>query len=296
MIIDVDLSSGCNAKCQFCTIWKEPKALISHDKKWNVILNDYALVIGEKILRISSTGEPLLHSETLDFIKLAKRKGITCEITTNASLLTESTSKILKECGCVVCISTEDIESEYEASRSLKWSVFLKNLKNASKILGNLLRINLTITSNNLKNIDKIIKYYKQYSNMIIIEPVRSDFISGNFTCEDLRLNVNSIQHIMNSNELGSDCKKYLVDYINNVRINCNLDSSLFIDKHGHINRCFGYSKMGSISKDLISTTVASQKWLDATIVVGNCNIMDCTYGSCQRGKKFYVSNDENTQ
>lgn len=73
----------CNAKCGFCDIWERPSPYVTYQQ---VEQNLQALKkLGVKVIDFTG-GEPLLHREIDQFLKLAKKMGFITTLTTNGLL------------------------------------------------------------------------------------------------------------------------------------------------------------------------------------------------------------------
>lgn len=90
LLIDIEITNACNFNCLFCyTGTKAHKRATGFmtKKVYEQIISEIA---PHKIpLRFSRWGEPTLHKEFLEFIKIAKDSGIMCHVNTNGSLMDE---------------------------------------------------------------------------------------------------------------------------------------------------------------------------------------------------------------
>lgn len=100
-VLDMELNGGCNYKCKMC-----PQA-ISREKEFLKILPldtftkiiDDAMQYGLKTVTLHGSGEPTLHRQMADFVRIVKSRGLTCISFTNGLKLTEELSQNLIAAG-----------------------------------------------------------------------------------------------------------------------------------------------------------------------------------------------------
>lgn len=87
-IVKVSLTNSCNYRCVMCFNpgLKQPRGRMTADLLRRVV--DACAEAGIGKLSLGATGEPLLHPEFVEFLSLAKSRGLWVSTTTNASLLT----------------------------------------------------------------------------------------------------------------------------------------------------------------------------------------------------------------
>lgn len=106
--VQIDLTNDCNNNCIAC--WCNSPLLgdkaISHSMKKQTL--DYGVVTGliDKLHEIGTTelyfsggGEPFMHPRALDILSHSKKKGFTCYVNTNFTLLNEDMLDKLKKIG-----------------------------------------------------------------------------------------------------------------------------------------------------------------------------------------------------
>ncbi len=77
------INRGCNLTCSFCDLWDNPQEM-SLDQARGLL--DEAAAIGTRTVVITG-GEPLMHKQLLDVVRLAKARGMGVNITTNGLLV-----------------------------------------------------------------------------------------------------------------------------------------------------------------------------------------------------------------
>lgn len=80
----IELTNICNKSCSFCPKTKREPGRLS--KEQFELITDKLMGVTE-YLYLHLMGEPLVHPELADFIKIATAKGYKCAVTTNGTLL-----------------------------------------------------------------------------------------------------------------------------------------------------------------------------------------------------------------
>lgn len=91
--IYVEITSSCNLNCSFCQNNKRKKEEITLEN-FNHIIKEIKPYTDYIYLHVK--GEPLLHSQLIDIIKIANKENIKVNITTNATLLLKQLPDLLK--------------------------------------------------------------------------------------------------------------------------------------------------------------------------------------------------------
>ena len=120
LCVDIETAAICDLACPFCNrqYIATPDKLIDSDLCYQMI--DEAAALGVPSIKFNLRGEPLLHPELPEFISYAKSKGILeTGINTNATMLTEKTSRRLIKSGLDVIIYSFDggTKKTYEKMR-----------------------------------------------------------------------------------------------------------------------------------------------------------------------------------
>ncbi len=90
--IYVEITNSCNLKCSFCPEGKRKKEFISVDKFENIInqIKSYT-----NLIALHVKGEPLLHPNLKELLKICEENNILVNITTNATLLEKNLEIII---------------------------------------------------------------------------------------------------------------------------------------------------------------------------------------------------------
>lgn len=140
-MVVVNVSYVCNAKCIHCvhTVYPSSRKVIGDD----IFISDevFERLADEcgmhgSYIRITGSGEPLLHPNILNMVKYAKKKGCKISMITNGSLLTKDKADFLLDCGIDgIEFSVDAVTKEtYEKIRvGLDFDTLLKNIRYVKK-------------------------------------------------------------------------------------------------------------------------------------------------------------------
>src|SRR3989344_3238585 len=115
----IEINNTCNLRCSMC--WtknaKRKKGLMRMSLYRKII--SQAAECGVKHVSLHTVGEPLLHKDLIEMIKLAKSKGLFVLVSTNGQLLNEELSRKLIDSGLdILRLSLEGYSKElYEKIR-----------------------------------------------------------------------------------------------------------------------------------------------------------------------------------
>jgi MoaA/NifB/PqqE/SkfB family radical SAM enzyme len=99
-IIDIEVTNLCNFNCLFCptgTLSQKRDTGFMDKQVFNEIISEVS--VHRTPLRFIRWGEPTLHSEFIDYLRIAKNNGIMCHVTTNGSKLDDALIMTLVELG-----------------------------------------------------------------------------------------------------------------------------------------------------------------------------------------------------
>ncbi|RLG55059.1 MAG: hypothetical protein DRN88_06120, partial [Candidatus Hydrothermarchaeota archaeon] len=140
MILQLELTNRCNLSCSYCL-----------RNSCNIKPQDFPVRLFERIVNeaepskliLYGWGEPLLHEDFLQFLKIAKRYRVETVTNTNATLLTPKLMKKLSSMLTSICISIHG-----------------NNLEKISQAIKHDLSVNasLIITKDNVSNISKTVE------------------------------------------------------------------------------------------------------------------------------------------
>ncbi|MBL7197689.1 MAG: radical SAM protein [Candidatus Omnitrophica bacterium] len=93
------VTNQCNLQCRMCDQWKTPNDAFSRElstEEWHSVI-DSAAKMGTFIINITG-GEPLLRPDIFQIIERIRKKGISCHLCTNGTLLNETIVKKMAQC------------------------------------------------------------------------------------------------------------------------------------------------------------------------------------------------------
>lgn len=128
----------CNHKCIFCALdyQKKKKTSINTEVLLNAIVNMASY--GVKAIMFAGEGEPLLHPDLPEIIRVTKNNGIDVSITTNGVLLNEKKiDQILHNLSWIKVSIDAGIEQTYAVMHGTKkndFNLVLKNLEYACRV------------------------------------------------------------------------------------------------------------------------------------------------------------------
>jgi len=160
----------CNATCSFCDIWEKPSPYIKiEDVEKNLI---DLKKLGVKIIDFTG-GEPLLHREIDQILKLAKNKGFITTLTTNGLLYPKWASRINGLVDMLHFSLDSPNQQKHDASRGVaSFENLLKSIKIA-KENGERPDILFTVFSHNINEIEDVYQDICLPNNlMLLLNPV----------------------------------------------------------------------------------------------------------------------------
>ena len=137
-VVDIELTSRCNAKCSFCPRDQTPHQGLIDEPTFTAALRravQYrdALVEFQKLrpgyfdtrddtiwLSFCGMGEPLLHPRVVEYVGRAAEAGLRPIVNTNGALLSPPTAEKLLDAGlAMACLNVGEIGEQYEAVYAL---------------------------------------------------------------------------------------------------------------------------------------------------------------------------------
>lgn len=130
IIVDMEVTNRCNAKCHFCPRDATPHQGLMSPEVFETGFAQ-ALDLPEDIrVNLCGLGEPLLNRHVPEFIGRVRGAGIECGLSSNASLLDERRAEQLLEQGLTrVFFNVGDRGEAYEEVYKLPWERTLENVE-----------------------------------------------------------------------------------------------------------------------------------------------------------------------
>jgi MoaA/NifB/PqqE/SkfB family radical SAM enzyme len=123
IVIDIEATNRCNAKCNFCPRDKTPHEGLMTPETFQQALarvDEFApfaraeLDLGIQV-SICGLGEPLLNKHTPSYIEQVRARGYSCVMSSNASLLDETRARRVLDAGVQrILINVGDVDDSYE--------------------------------------------------------------------------------------------------------------------------------------------------------------------------------------
>lgn len=164
-LVQLEIIGRCNMRCKHCRAANQPKDIINSEQMIKII--DFINRVKSDNFRMNiSGGEPFLHPQLLDFLKLAKNNNIDrFVITTNASLINDDIlNKLDKLKLKYLCLQVsidsldKDVHNKFRGYPNAfeKCVEVLEKIKNYKNINSS---IRMTITKDTIDEMDNMIKF-----------------------------------------------------------------------------------------------------------------------------------------
>lgn len=175
----------CNAKCGFCDIWEKPSPYVTLENAEKNLKDLKRL--GVKVIDFTG-GEPLLHRQLPELLRLSKELGFITTVTTN-TLLYPKMAERLKGLVDMLHFSLDSPDAKtHDESRGVRiFDKFLESIEIAKNI-GERPDIIFTVFSHNINEIEEVYQKYCVPNNlMLILNPVfEYNDVGSNLSQDDL--------------------------------------------------------------------------------------------------------------
>ncbi|MCC9136844.1 radical SAM protein [Pontibacter silvestris] len=159
----------CNARCSFCDIWEKPSPYITlKDVKQNLL--DLKR-LGVKVIDFTG-GEPLLHRQIDEFLKLAHKMGFITTLTTNGMLYPKLAKRLQGHVDMLHFSLDSAHKEEHDNGRGVACYDFVMESIKVARQLGERPDILFTVFKHNLKQLEDVYEQVILPNNlMLIINP-----------------------------------------------------------------------------------------------------------------------------
>ncbi|HEX9973020.1 MAG TPA: radical SAM protein [bacterium] len=163
----------CNAKCSYCGIWKKKSFRNSTDCLLKDVAQNLPQLKKNGIKFIDFTGgEPLLHPDLPEMLKLAKGHRFYTSVTTNC-LLYPQRAEVLKGLINLLHFSLDSMdEGENDRLRGISSFASVIESIEIAKALGERPDLLFTVTQTNFKAIDELARFAQEQKLMLIVNPI----------------------------------------------------------------------------------------------------------------------------
>lgn len=169
------ITERCNAKCDFCDIWKKNQLRKTADCSLNDVLINLPRIkkLGVRFIDFTG-GEPLLHPDLPEMLKAAKQVSLFTSVTTNCLLYPERAPELAGLVDILHFSLDSSIEREHDSLRGRK--IFHKVMESIkiAKQLKEKPDLLYTVTNSNYKAIDGLIQLATKEKLILLINPVFS--------------------------------------------------------------------------------------------------------------------------
>lgn len=166
------VTNRCNASCDFCSIWEDTKSPFIELKQVEENLTDLKKM-GVKIIDFTG-GEPLLHRNIDQLLKMAKSMGFRTSITSNGLLYPKKAESIRGLVDLLHFSLDSAYEETHDKHRGVKcFQSVMESLKLA-KLLGEKPDILFTVRNENYLELPEIYKISYELKLILILNPLFS--------------------------------------------------------------------------------------------------------------------------
>lgn len=160
----------CNARCGFCDIWERPSPYVTLEQAEKNMQGLKRL--GVKIIDFTG-GEPLLHRQIDELLRLAKKMGFITTLTTN-TLLYPKWAHRLKGLVDMLHFSLDSPHKEaHDASRGVACFDFVEESIRLARELGEKPDILFTVMEGNVQEIEEVYtRFCRPDSLVLILNPI----------------------------------------------------------------------------------------------------------------------------
>ncbi|QSE98551.1 radical SAM protein [Fulvivirga lutea] len=156
----------CNAKCGFCDIWEKPSPYITLDNFEENLT--HLKKLGVKVIDLTG-GEPLLHREIDQLLKLAKEKGFITTLTTNGLLYPKWAARLKGLVDMLHFSLDSPHKEEHNNSRGVDCFEHVMESIRIAKDLGERPDILFTVFEENVDQIETVYKNICEPNNLVLI-------------------------------------------------------------------------------------------------------------------------------
>jgi len=189
VICNYYLTFRCNARCNFCNIWKEEKVPTSKEASTAVVCGNLADIraLGVKFVDFTG-GEPLLYEGLPEVLACAKRIGLRTTVTSNGILYPERAKEIAGLID-ILQFSLDAADREgHDAVKGVKcFDMVIESIKTA-QYLGERPTVIHTVTDENISHVSDVMSLTRRMEVPLFLSPCFSYFGNPSLSPENVRL------------------------------------------------------------------------------------------------------------
>lgn len=156
----------CNATCSFCDIWERPSPYVTPAEVAQN-LRDLRL-LGVKVVDFTG-GEPLLHRQIDELLRLAKDMGFITTLTTNALLYPKWAERLRGLVDMLHFSLDSPHKEEHDASRGVACFDFVLESMAIANRLGERPDILFTVTEDNVHQLSEVYERFSKPNGLVLI-------------------------------------------------------------------------------------------------------------------------------
>lgn len=212
--IDIEATNRCNATCNFCPRESTPKqGFMSMENFQQAVKRVLELGdLSQVKTSITGRGEPTLHPQIVDFVRILSKNGIEPAMTSNGSRLTPALSQQLLDAGLKKMVfSVSDLDDNYREIYGLDFAVVLEKIEHFIQIAEGKCHIQITVVRHrwNEETVDQTIEFWKNKKVdhvMVTREENRAGLMESIFEFEDKQHHRQKAIQLLNERGLSNIC------------------------------------------------------------------------------------------
>lgn len=219
-IVDIELSTICNRKCNYCPVskYKINKKKIMNKKTFENIINHLVNIKYEGEIRFGGFGEPLLNKKILQYLKYARQKlknKVIIAIHTNGDYLNKSYIKFFEKNRIRAYVSLHDNSkntlkhiSKYKKSKF----IFIRNMKDSYlTTCGGIISVPKREIKTKCIHSQLILTINSEGKIILCCEDFFSEYIFGDLNKNSIKKIWNNIKYKKIRNNLTKGLHKYKI-------------------------------------------------------------------------------------
>jgi MoaA/NifB/PqqE/SkfB family radical SAM enzyme len=170
VLLNYYVTYRCNARCSFCDIWEKPSPYISLEQAADNLRD--ARRLGIKVVDFTG-GEPLLHRQIDELLRLAKELGFITTLTTNALLYPKWADRLKGLVDMLHFSLDSPHREEHNASRGVDCFDILQDALRLALEKGERPDILFTVLEENVEQVEAVYEQFcRPYGLLLILNPV----------------------------------------------------------------------------------------------------------------------------
>ena len=172
VICNYYLTYRCNARCGFCTIWKDRSIPASHEAPVNIVCGNLAYVrrAGVKIVDFTG-GEPLLYEALPGVLTCARKTGLRTTVTTNGILYPDRAADLAGLVNILQFSIDAATANEHDTIKGVQSFDRLMESVEKARSLGERPTFIHTVTDDNLSSVPDVVSLARSLKVPLFLNP-----------------------------------------------------------------------------------------------------------------------------